>query len=83
MSCRLPWLPSPSHQPDAITIDLCRRVVREFHLVPEEEIGLAMRLLFDAERDTIVTLRDRGEINSDVMRRVERDIDLEELRESG
>jgi Na+/H+ antiporter len=39
--------------------------------------------LFDAERDTIVTLRDRGEINADVMRRVERDIDLEELRESG
>jgi threonine dehydratase len=35
---------------DAITIDLCRRVVREFHLVPEEEIGSAMRLLFDAER---------------------------------
>ena len=41
------------------------------------------RELFDAERDTIVTLRDRGEINADVMRRVERDIDLEELRESG
>jgi len=28
-------------------------------------------------------LRDKGEINADVMRRVERDIDLEELRESG
>ncbi len=41
------------------------------------------RELFDAERDTIVTLRDRGEINADVMRRVERDIDLEELRQSG
>jgi NhaP-type Na+/H+ or K+/H+ antiporter len=41
------------------------------------------RELFDVERDTIVTLRDRGEINADVMRRVERDIDLEELRQSG
>ena len=41
------------------------------------------RELFDAERDTIVTLRDRGEIRANVMRRVERDIDLEELRQSG
>ncbi|MBD0253675.1 MAG: Na+/H+ antiporter [Rubrobacter sp.] len=41
------------------------------------------RELFDAERETIVSLRDAGEINADVMRRVERDIDLEELRESG
>src|SRR5215204_1683668 len=41
------------------------------------------RELFDAERDTIVTLRDKGEISANVMRRVERDIDLEELRQSG
>jgi Na+/H+ antiporter len=41
------------------------------------------RELFDAERDTIVSLRDAGEINADVMRRVERDIDLEELRQGG
>jgi hypothetical protein len=41
------------------------------------------RELFDVERDTIVTLRDRGETSADVMRRVERDIDLEELRQSG
>jgi CPA1 family monovalent cation:H+ antiporter len=41
------------------------------------------RELFDAERNTIVTLRDKGEISADVMRRVERDIDLEELRQSG
>lgn len=40
------------------------------------------RELFDAERETVVSLRDAGEINADVMRRVERDIDLEELRES-
>jgi NhaP-type Na+/H+ or K+/H+ antiporter len=31
----------------------------------------------------VVSLRDAGEINADVMRRVERDIDLEELRQSG
>jgi NhaP-type Na+/H+ or K+/H+ antiporter len=41
------------------------------------------RELFDAERETIVSLRDAGEINADIMRRVERDIDLEELRQSG
>ena len=41
------------------------------------------RELFDAERETVVSLRDRGEINAGVMRRVERDIDLEELRQSG
>jgi len=41
------------------------------------------RELFDAERETVVSLRDAGEINADVMRRVERDIDLEELRQSG
>jgi CPA1 family monovalent cation:H+ antiporter len=40
------------------------------------------RELFDVERETVVSLRDAGEINADVMRRVERDIDLEELRES-
>ena len=40
------------------------------------------RELFDVERDTIVTLRDKGEINAGVMRRVERDMDLEELRQS-
>jgi hypothetical protein len=41
------------------------------------------RELFDAECETVVSLRDAGEINADVMRRVERDIDLEELRQSG
>jgi monovalent cation/hydrogen antiporter len=41
------------------------------------------RELFAAEREAVVSLRDAGEINADVMRRVERDIDLEELRQSG
>ena len=41
------------------------------------------RELFDVERAAVVSLRDKGEINSKVMRRVERDIDLEELRFGG
>lgn len=41
------------------------------------------RELFAAERDAVVSLRDKGEISAEVMRRVERDIDLEELRFGG
>jgi len=41
------------------------------------------RELFAAEREAIISLRDAGEINAEVMRRVERDMDLEELRFSG
>jgi NhaP-type Na+/H+ or K+/H+ antiporter len=41
------------------------------------------RELFDAEREAIVSLRDAGDIPAGVMRRVERDIDLEELRQGG
>jgi monovalent cation/hydrogen antiporter len=39
-----------------------------------------MRELIDAQRAAIVQMRNRGEISSDVMRRVERDLDLEESR---
>lgn len=41
------------------------------------------RQLFAAEREAVIRLRDAGEINASVMRRVERDIDLEELRLGG
>ena len=41
------------------------------------------RELFEAERAAILSLRDEGKISAEVMRRVERDIDLEELRFSG
>jgi len=44
------------------------------------EHTIIRRAVLDAERDTVVTLRDRGIINDEVLRRVERDIDLEELR---
>jgi small-conductance mechanosensitive channel len=41
------------------------------------------RKLFEAERAAILSLRDEGKISAEVMRRIERDIDLEELRFSG
>ena len=33
-----------------------------------------------AQRAAVIELRDRGEINDEVLRRVERELDLEELR---
>jgi CPA1 family monovalent cation:H+ antiporter len=36
--------------------------------------------VIEAERDAIIDLRDRDEISDDVQRRIERDLDLEELR---
>jgi Na+/H+ antiporter len=36
--------------------------------------------LFDAQRERLVTLRNRGEISDEVRRRIERDLDLEESR---
>ncbi|MDQ3925307.1 MAG: Na+/H+ antiporter [Actinomycetota bacterium] len=41
------------------------------------------RELLTAEREAIVSLRDRGEISPDVMRRIQRDLDLEESRIGG
>ena len=41
------------------------------------------RELLAAEREVIVSLRDRGEISPEVMRRVQRDLDLEESRIGG
>jgi hypothetical protein len=41
------------------------------------------RELFEAERTAIRTLRHEGKIRAEVMRRIERDIALEELRLSG
>jgi monovalent cation/hydrogen antiporter len=39
------------------------------------------RAVIDAERDAVIAMRDRGELSDQVMRRLERDLDLEELRE--
>ena len=38
------------------------------------------RELIEAERRAVVELRNTGEISDEVMRRVERDLDLEESR---
>ncbi|MDQ3448945.1 MAG: hypothetical protein M3432_07190, partial [Chloroflexota bacterium] len=38
------------------------------------------RAVIDAERDAVIALRDRGSISDEALRRVERDLDLEELR---
>ena len=39
-----------------------------------------MHIVFDAQREALVGLRNRGEISSEVMRMVERELDLEESR---
>jgi monovalent cation/hydrogen antiporter len=39
-----------------------------------------VREILDAQRETLIELRDRGEINDDVMRRIERELDLEDAR---
>ena len=44
------------------------------------EHGLIRREVIDAERQAAVDLRDRGVITDDVLRRIERDLDLEDLR---
>ena len=44
------------------------------------EHRIIRRAVIDAERDAVISLRDRGVISDEVLRRVERDLDLEELR---
>jgi CPA1 family monovalent cation:H+ antiporter len=39
-----------------------------------------MHLVYDAQRDTLVRLRNEGRISNDVMHRIERELDLEESR---
>jgi Na+/H+ antiporter len=49
----------------------------------EERSGAYIRLmyeLFDAQREELISLRNRGEISDEVRRRVERELDLEESR---
>jgi CPA1 family monovalent cation:H+ antiporter len=36
--------------------------------------------VIDAQRDALLAMRDRGAIDDDVLRRIERDLDLEEIR---
>ena len=44
------------------------------------EVPAAPRELIEAERHAVVELRNTGEISDEVMRRVERDLDLEDSR---
>jgi monovalent cation/hydrogen antiporter len=44
------------------------------------EHRLIRRAVIDAERGAVLRLRDRGALNDEVWRRIERDLDLEELR---
>jgi Na+/H+ antiporter len=44
------------------------------------EHRIIRREVIDAERDAIISLRDRGVISDEILRRIERDLDLEELR---
>jgi monovalent cation/hydrogen antiporter len=49
----------------------------------EERTGDYIRLmyeLYDAQREALISLRNRGEISDEVRRRVERELDLEESR---
>ena len=41
------------------------------------------RELLSAEREAIVSMRDRGQLPPEVMRRIQRDLDLEEARIGG
>jgi CPA1 family monovalent cation:H+ antiporter len=44
------------------------------------EHGLIKREVIDAERQAAISLHDRGVITDEVLRRIERDLDLEDLR---
>ena len=44
------------------------------------ELRLIRRAVIDAERSAVLKLRDQGAIDDEVWRRIERDLDLEELR---
>jgi monovalent cation/hydrogen antiporter len=41
------------------------------------------REVLDAEREAVIGLRNRGEINDEVLHRIERELDLEEQRLAG
>jgi CPA1 family monovalent cation:H+ antiporter len=39
-----------------------------------------MHILYTAQREAVVDLRNRGDVSSDVMHRIERELDLDESR---
>jgi CPA1 family monovalent cation:H+ antiporter len=44
------------------------------------EHRLIRRDLIDSQRDALLAMRDRGAIDDDVLRDIERELDLEEIR---
>ena len=50
------------------------------HRTRQENLRRLKQELVDAQRATVIQLRNAGLINDRVLRRVERDLDLEELR---
>lgn len=84
----------PDHRPLIETIE-ARYLHRVEHLVEEagsppsadgeshderaEHLAIMAALIF-AERESVIELRDRGVIGDEVLRRIERELDLEELR---
>ena len=74
---RAPGPVRPSGQP-------CRRRTTATHADEGEQELLEHRQIrgavIEAEREALLELRERGAVSDDVFRRVERDLDLEELR---
>jgi len=68
---------------------------RQMHLATEDEDETAERRqerleheqiqlsIISAQRNAVIDLRDRGEVNDDALREIERELDLEELRMEG
>jgi len=76
-------------QPPAEVVERLRRNIDARELEAEEEAGLAnhtsnaatyarlRRQLIATERDVLVSLRDAGELDDEVLREVQRELDLE------
>jgi CPA1 family monovalent cation:H+ antiporter len=68
-----------AHRTEHIDIsDGTPRDEAEQELLEHREIR---RKVIDAEREAVIEMRDRGQLSDEVMRKLERDLDLEELRE--
>jgi len=64
-----------------------RRDEEQLHVAPgneaEQELVEHRQIrsdVIDAQRDALAAMRDRGAIDDDVMRNIERELDLEEIR---
>jgi predicted GNAT family acetyltransferase len=67
------------HPPEALNQRRCRHIAAA-QLGGRPSGGRMVRELLEAQRREIVLLRSQGEISNEVMRRIERDLDLEDAR---